>query len=158
MARPFARTSYNDAIFSERFFVIATQWLNWNKINRSTLSIYNFHTIHIYINMRIKTFSLEKIIIWKINDLLNNLASYFQGSIYHQDSSSQMLTEQVIIFPLSGLHIFSFTLWYVHSFARGRTVTIWSDVCICMSLSYRSKSGYCIKTRKNTSIFHIFIS
>lgn len=60
--------------------------------------------------MRIKTFRVEKIIIWKINDLLNNLASYFQGSIYHQDSSSQMLTEQVIIFPLSGLHIFSFTL------------------------------------------------
>lgn len=155
MVRPFACTSCNDAIFSERFFVIATQWLNWNKINRSTLSIF---TIHIYINMRIKTFRVKKMIIWKINDLLNNLASYFQGSIYHQDSSSQMLTEQVIIFPLSGLHIFSFTLWYVHSFARGRTVTIWSDVCICMSLSYRSKSGYCIKTRKNTSIFHIFIS
>lgn len=50
--------------------------------------------------MRIKTFRVEKMIIWKINDLLNNLASYFQGSIYHQDSSSQMLTEQVIIFHL----------------------------------------------------------
>lgn len=95
---------------------------------------------------RVKIISFEKS--W--NDLLNNLAKglLFSGQYLSSGLIQSNVNRAGTCFPPSVLDIFSYTFWYGHSFAWGRSLTIWSDICTCMSLSYRSKSRYCKKKRK----------